>query len=347
MPPEVSNDPDPTSQEAQMKLLEQIVGDLPAFKPGEDTGQGILAPEGQEANTFYQSFNPPQQAAPQPSNGQTAVSAPPPQPQPPAPQPASAPAQAQPSTSGQLYAGMYRSVPELESGYKASRDEARRLYEENVALKAAQLAAERIGGFRQPRDEPKPQPAAEIPVAFRGDQPVVPINDFRAEVIQAAQMAAREAVSGILTPMQQLGAANSSLRTSYPEFAQREAQFASWLGAHPDYQELIQMKPDVGLESAYLKFSRDTGAQQVTQATQTTLAAQQQVESARQQAAPAGNVAPSSRRPTEQESKWAELERLYKEGQQTGNFKPFQKARIQYALGDQFVNTLDRTTWGR
>ena len=62
--------PDPDSQEAQRKVLEALVGELPAFTPGEDTGQGVLAPEGQEANQFYQSFSPQQPAAPTPASGQ-------------------------------------------------------------------------------------------------------------------------------------------------------------------------------------------------------------------------------------------------------------------------------------
>lgn len=338
---------DPDSQEAQMKLLETLVGDLPAFAPGVDTGQGIDAPDGEAARAFYQSFNPqpPQPAVPAPNNGPTAVSAPSQAAAPLAPQPAPAPAAPQPSPSGQLLAGMYRSVPELENGYKKSREEAKRLYDENIALRAAQLATERIGGFRQPREEPTPP--AHIPVQFQGDQPVVPVNDFRTEVLNAARAAAQEAVSGILTPMQQLGSANANLRTSYPEFSQQEVQFSNWLRDNPRYQDLIQQSPDVGLESAYLKFARDTGTQQVTQATQNTLAAQNQVDAARQQAAPAGNVAPASRRPTEAESKWTNLQRIYQECQQTGNFKPFVKARTEFALGEQFINTLDRTNWGR
>jgi hypothetical protein len=343
--PDPATNPDPDSQEAQMKLLETLVGDLPAFRPGEDTGQGVLAPEGQEAQAFYQSFNPPQQAAPRSDNGQP-VSAAPSQPPPPLqPQQAPAPA-AQPSTGSRLLAGQYRSVEELERGYQSSRTEAKRLYDENIALKAAQLAVEKIGGFRQPREEPKPQPV-DIPVQFRGDQPVVPTEALIQQMEQRARQVAQETVSGILTPMQQLGSANASLRSTYPEFAQQEGQFASWLRDNPRYQGLIQNDPEVGLESAYLKFARDSGVQQTHVATQATHAAQQQIESARQQAAPAGNVSPSSRRPTETESKWGELKKLYDEAQLTGDYKRFNKARIEYALGDQFVNTLNNTNWGR
>ena len=350
MPAEVSN-ADPDSPEAQRKLLETIVGDLPAFKESVDTGQGMFAPEGQEAQAFYDTFNPKQakQPAEQPVSGQPVSTQT--QPQPVAqPQPAAAPAPAPQSSSGRLFAGKYRSVEEMERGYNEAQAELKRRNEENVVLKAAQLATERIGGFRRERDEPPVAPPSEIPIQFRGDQPVVPVNDLRNELLQAARQAAQETISGILTPMQQLGSANANLRASYPEFAQREGEFANWLRDNPGYQELIQHNPEVGLESAYLKYSRVSGVQQATQATQATHAAQQQVDSARQQAAPAGNIAPSTRRPNETESKQAHVQQLFKRWQETGDpadKKRYMNAHTEWSLGEQFVNTLERTSWGR
>lgn len=348
--PEVNNDPDPNSQEAQMKLLETLVGDLPAFKEAVDTGQGMLAPEGQEADAFYKSFTPqpPQPAAAQSGNGQP-VSAPQSQPAPqPPPQQAQPAAPAQPTPSGRLFAGQYRSAEELERGYESSRAEAKRLYEENLALKAAQLAAERVG--RQPRQEPAPQPAAEIPIAFRGDQPVVPIAELRAQLLQEAQEAGTRAAMGVLTPLQQLGSASARLRSTYPEFSQQEGQFGSWLNDNPRYQAIIQNDAEVGLESAYLKYARERGVQATQQATQATHAAQQQIESARQQAAPAGNVAPSSRRPTEQESQWSEFNTLVKQYKETGDpqiKKRLINLRTEMALGEGTIHTLEKTQWGR
>lgn len=351
MAAEVSN-ANPDSPEEQRKVLEAIVGDLPAFQEGTDTGQGMFVPEGQEAQAFYDTFTPKRAQPPaeaKPVSGQPVSDTTQAPPAAPAQQPAPV-AAPQPITSGRLLAGKYRSVEEMERGLENLNAELRRRNEENVVLKAAQLATERIGGFRRERDEPPVAPASEIPIQFRGDQPVVPINDFRTEMLNAARQAAQETISGILTPMQQLGSANANLRTSYPEFQQREGDFTNWLRDNPGYQELIQHNPEVGLESAYLKFSRVSGNVQVAQANQNTIAAQQQIDSARQQASPAGNIAPSSRRPTEQESRSVELNKLFQEWQQTGDAaakKRYVNARTEYALGDQFVDVLNKTTWGR
>lgn len=333
-------------QDDAQKAVEALVGNLPAFAEGVDTGAGISIPkEGQESLDFMQAYMP-QPAPATPPNGQPVSqnqtqATPPPQAQQPAPA-------AQPSTipSGRLLAGKYRSVEELERGYKEADRERRERNEENLALRAANIVSERVG--RQPRNEP--QPLTSIPVQFEGDKPVVPVSDLRAEMLQAARTAAQETVTGILTPMQQLGSANASLRASYPEFAQQEGNFAMWLRERPDYQGLIQQNPEVGLESAYLKYQRDAGLQQASHATQATLAAQQQIGQAQQHAAPAGGSAPAGRRVTETDAIASTLKRLYDEWQTTGDpaaKKRYTQYRLEQALGGQVMGTLEKSQWGR
>lgn len=333
--PVVSNAPDTPDALANQSI--EVLH--PGLSAGVDTGAGVMLPDDPSAINFLQAEVP--QPAPVSQSPATQSQA-----------PAQAPAAAEPpqSSGGRLFAGKYRSVEEMERGYREQQKVLDARSEENRILKAAQLAAERIGGFRREREDLTPAPPAHIPVTFQGDQPVVPVSDLRTEIIAAAQAAARETVSGILTPMQRLGEANNTVRSSYPEFSQQEAAFTGWLRDNPRYQELIQHDPEVGLESAYLKYRNDTGVQQVSAAHQTAIAAQQQVEQARSQAAPAGGAGAASRRPTEQESRLGDLERLHKRWQETGDIKAkdaYVKARIAYGLGDGFLNTLNQTQWGR
>lgn len=266
--------------------------------------------------------------------------------------PEAAPAQEQPGptngqapTGGRLYAGKYRNVEELE---RAALEKDRTLREREAELRAARAVNQHLeevfAPLRTQREERRPA----VPVTFdERNNPVVDPEAFMAAIEERARAIAREQVQETLRPLSAMSNASAKLRGDYPELLQQEGQFAQWLSANPDMQERVSRDPDFYLEGAYLKFSRDLGHAQQTQNREAASAAQEQVRQARANAGPAGGSPMGSRRGTEQDAMTSKLTSLYKYGQETGNWKPYKDARLEMALGQPFLDTMERSSWGR
>ena len=262
-------------------------------------------------------------------------------------QPTATPGSEQASaTGGRLLAGKYRSVDELE---RAQIDAQRTLREREAALRAARAVNQHLdevfAPLRQPREEKRDKP---IPVTFdERQQPIIDPAAVMDIVREVAREVASQQVQDTLRPLSQLSQANARLRNEYPEVAQREGEFAQWMAANPEYGERVSRDPDFYLEGAYLKFERERGMTQGAQNANTASAAQEQVSRARANASPAGGGPVATRRQTEQDATQANLNALKKYAVETGDWKPYTKARLEGALGTGFVDTLQRTTWGR
>lgn len=266
-----------------------------------------------------------------------------PEPQPPAP---AAPNQEAQETvapsSGRLFAGKYRSVEEMERAHLIAQQTLREREAENRAIKAVnQHLDEVLTPLRTRPDRPDP---TMVPVTF--DRNNLPVLD-PAALDAAIEARARAAVQAVLGPMTAMSRANSQLRTEYPEFAQRDGEFTAWLQAHPEYQERVVQDPEFALEGAYLKFERERGFAVNQQNLQAAAAAQSQVRQARDNASPAGGNPVAQRRAPEQDGASQRLNALFKHGQETGDWKPYRQARIEVALGADYMSTLEKTTWGR
>ena len=339
--PELTVQDDPNQPQLAKDLLSSI--DL---HPGLQTTQG---PDGQpvmddasqaaQATAFLENTVPP--------SGQPAIpTAPAAAPEAPTASPATAQA---PATGGRLLAGKYRNVEELE---RAQINAQQALRERETELRAARAVNQHLeevfAPLRQPRETQREKP---IPISFDSqNQPFVDPNAVLQMIEEKAREIAREQVQESLRPLSQLSQANARLRSEYPEVAQREAEFAQWLSANPDFQQRVTQDPDFYLEGAYLKFERDRGQVVSAQNAQTASAAQGQVSQARAHASPAGGSPVATRRTTEDEAVVGRLNALYKHWQDTGDpqaLKAYKNARTAMALGGNFLDVLEKATWGR
>lgn len=257
-----------------------------------------------------------------------------------------APAPEQPS--GRLLAGKYRTPEEMERAYLEAQKALRDREAENRALQAVNLHLEQVFQPLRRAERPEPTLPDAVPVSFDAqNQPIVKTDSLRQMVHEEAARIAREQVEATLRPISALNQANNRLRTEYPEVAQREADFAAWLSAHPDYQQKITQDPDFYLEGAYLKFERESGSATRSSQAQTTNAAQAMLNQARANAAPAGGAPTGVRRETEVDGMAKQLEAAYKHYQETGDAKPYKKLRTEMALGKSFTDQIERSSWGR
>lgn len=321
------------------QILQNIVNEHPQL--AEPTQQGGLTrdynpvnlPNDTTAQSYYRAHVP--------NDGQ-------PQPQPLEPAPASTtPAPAQAAQPEGLVFGKYKSLDEANSGYWKLVDELKSRDAENRALKAVNLHLEQVfGGFREPRPDPTPQ---HIPVQLLPDQtPVIPMDRVREATDARAAQIARETVTQILGPLQALSGAQARVSSEYPEFNARQGEFAQWLNLNPNYQERATRDPDAGLELAWLRFRNETAQRQQAVSAQTTNVAQQQVNQARSQAGAVANNGGggATRRTTDVQARATQLTELWNYGQQTGDWKPYKNFRTAEALGEPFLNDLERTSWG-
>jgi hypothetical protein len=321
------------------ETLQQILADHPGLANPAQAGGKLndyhpaVQPDDPSAQQFLGSFVP--QQGGQPALEQQVSQRPAPTEL--APQPPASP------ISGGLIFGKYKSIEEAERGYREADQRRQTVERENTALKAVNLHLEQVfAPVRQQREVPTPP--QEVAVQFRGDQPVVPTADFVRVAQEQARAAAREEVRNALEPLGRMNEAQTRLIAEFPDFSQRQSEFAQWLAANPTYKERVTSDPDAGLEHAYLRFNHEAGAYRQ----QTTQQARGQVETARQ-AASATSSSPGStvRRTTDLDNRAARLNELYNHAQQTGDWGPYKKARLEEALGSQFMSTLDQSQWGR
>lgn len=255
-------------------------------------------------------------------------------------------AAAKPS-GGRLFAGKYRSVEEMERAHLEAQSALRDREAENRALKSVNQHLEEVfAPLRQERV--RPEPTQPIPVVFdRNNMPVLDPAALDQAILERAQAVAREQVQAYLGPLTAMSQANARLKASYPESVQLEGEFTDWLKANPEYRERVTQDPEFALEGAFLKFERERGFAVQAQSRETAQAAQAQTSQARAHASPAGGSPVAQHRPQEADGTAAALNKLYKYGQETGNWKPYQKARLEMAIGPEFLGVLEKTNWGR
>ena len=339
---------DPADDPQVQKALQQIVDSHPGFGPPAAQGgrlndyAPVNLPNDPTAHAYYAAHvpegSPPAPPTPQPAAPEPAQ---PPAPAPPAAQPASQP-------SGGLFLGKYKSQDEADRGYWELVDKLKEMNVRNTALEAANLTLQTaLGPQRRERDTPQqPTTPQFVPVQFQGDQPVVPVESFRQSSREDAVQAARQTVQEMLAPIQQLSAAQTRISTDFPEFPQRQAEFTQWLSRNPDYQERIARDPDAGLEHAYLRYERDAALRSQSTRTQATQHAQAQVAQARQ-AASASVSGSNGRRMDESQSRAQTIAQALEYANKTGDWNTYRKLRLTEALGEDFLNSLALTNWGR
>lgn len=335
-------DPNSTPTPDVGQILQNIVNEHPQL--AEPTQQGGLTrdynpvnlPNDQTAQQYYRAHVP----EGQPDEAQPATT-------PATTTPQSSPAAQPDQPTGGLVFGKYRSIDEANAGYWKLVDELKSRDAENRALKAVNLHLEQVfGGFREARPDPAPQ---HIPVQLLPDQtPVIPAEQVRQSAAREAAEVARQTVNQILGPLQQFSSAQARVQSEYPEFSSKQGEFSTWLSQNPTYQERAAREPESGLELAWLRFRDESVRRQQAVSAQTTTAAQQQVTQARQQA---GAVAQNggggaTRRTTDVQARANRLSELWNYGQQTGDWKPYKDFRTAEAVGDSFLNDLDKTRWG-
>lgn len=339
--------PDPADDPQVQQMLKKIVDDHPGFGPPAAQG-GMLndyapvnLPNDPTAQAYYQAHVPPNGSPPASPQQPPQEPAQPPAPAPPAAQPAAS------QPSGGLIYGKYKSDDEAQRGYWELVDKLKEMNARNTALEAANLHLQTtMIPQRRERETPPPQQPQFVPVQFQGDQPVVPVESFRQAGRDDAAQVARETVQAMLAPIQQFNAAQARVSTEFPEFQQRQAEFAQWLSKNPDYQDRVARDPEAGLELAYLRYEREAAIRGQATRVQATQNAQAQVDQARQ-AASASVSGNTGRRMDEQQSRNAAIGQALEYAQRTGDWKPYTKIRMTEALGEDFLNSLQMTNWGK
>lgn len=321
------------------QTLEQVIADHPGLNNPEAQGgklndyRPVALPDDPTAQQWLQDHS----GQPAPTQQVTPARAP--------TEPAAEPAQ--PERGGLIF-GKYKSQEEAERGYWETVKRQQAIERENTTLKAVNLHLEQVfAPMRQKREEPTPPPQF-TPVQFQGDQPVVPTADFMRMAEERGRAAARDEVRNALEPLQRLSATQTRMSAEFPDFSQRQSEFNQWLAQNPTYQERLVADPDTGLELAYLRFDREAGNHRQAASQQATQQARGQIESARSAAsATSSSPGTSVRRTTELDNRAQRLTDAFKWAQETGDWNPYRKARLEEALGSQFLNTLDQTNWGR
>ena len=218
---------------------------------------------------------------------------------------------------------------------------------ENLALKAVNEHMEQFARAVTPQVTPtEPE---HIPIEFDNENKPYVSPEALGRVGQAMiSKAVQEQVQASLQPLTNAGIAYNRMKKDFPEFATDESKFSGWLDANPTYRERVSSNPSDGMESAYLRYRYEAGQANEQQLAQTVVAGQAVVNEAQRHAAPAGGATGTpTRRTTEVEARTRKLEALRKHGDDTGNWKPYETARLEEAIGTQFLDTMDKTTWGR
>lgn len=247
-----------------------------------------------------------------------------------------------------LFANKYKSAEELEKGYQNVFDELQRRNAENAALKAVNQHVELLQeGFRRERPEPVAPQFIRARVNDQGEVDV-PLADLDAIIARRANEVAQQRVDEILTPITNLGKANARVRSEYPEFAKVETEFSNWLQVNPEYAKRVANDPDFALEASFLKFRESTGKTTRQTATEVTRQAQETIDHAKRNAgAIAGSPVPAGRRITQDQARTARMTKLVKYAEETGDRKPLVKARLSEAVGEDYLNSLMDTSWGK
>lgn len=236
-----------------------------------------------------------------------------------------------------LYAGKYHSPEDLENAYLSQFQETQRIIAERDAIKAAQTLFNQQQQFRT-REPERPQPI-KVNVPQEGE-PFVDQAQLESYVEQRARQFASEQIQETLGPILRSSQALNTIRATYPDYQQNEADFSKWLTVNPELAGRIAGNPEMGTEYAYLKFLRERGQHISAQAQAQAAQSQPQIDQARQHAA-----RPNSGRsePSENQARDTRLAQLYEHGQRTGDWRPYQKFRLSEVIPEWHV----KTEWGK
>ena len=257
-------------------------------------------------------------------------------------QPAAAPEE-QPPT---LYFGKYLSMEAAEKAWQERENLLRDRSQENIALKAATSVMENVG-LRKERAEPTPP--QNLPVQFDAQgQPFIPADVIDKMVSQRAGEIAEAKVQETLQPIADMNNITNKMQQEFTDFGNDNAAFSGYLAENPEIAKRVSADPEFAMPAAYLMFRELRGQQTQTAAVQTTQRSQAVVDNTKAQASPGGGTAQSSRSVQETESRDKRLQELQDYGVQTGNWKPYQKARLTEALGmDGTLDAIAKAGWGR
>lgn len=246
-----------------------------------------------------------------------------------------------------LIAGKYRTVDEAERGIQELQRTLAERNQENLTLKAVNQALEPLRQeVRALRPEPTPQPSYIRPVLDEQGNAVVPMAQIEEMVARQTAQRVQEGLQQFLGPLAAIGQAESALRQKYPEAAAQEGEFRNWISANPMVQSRITADPEWNLEAAYLRYERDRGVNTRQAAAQTTSTGQAVIDQTRREASAvpsAGGV----RRQSETDMRDQKLAALLKHKDETGDGRPYARARLEEAIGGKFLNDMEKTSWGR
>jgi len=346
----------PTKEERE--VLEKFV-EHPGMprEPGAMTSKGGVpyapanVPNDTSGNTFLNSFpapeaSPDQPVQPteitvplseQPAGTEPAVPAAPDAP------PAAPVVEEQPPT---LFFGKYKSMEAAEKAWKERENLLRDRSQENIALKAATTVMENAG-FRKERAEPTPPQNLAVQFDAQG-QPFIPADVLDKMVTQRAGEIAEAKVQETLQPIANMNNITNKMQQEFTSFGDDNAAFSGYLAENPEIAQRVSNDPEFAMPAAYLMFRELRGQQTDASTVQTTQRSQAVVDNTKAQASPGGGVAQSSRTAQEGESRDRKLLELQEYGVQTGDWKPYQKARLTEALGmDGTLDAIAKAGWGR
>jgi len=334
---------DPGKQLTPDELLKSSIAH-PAFTDrelpvgGESThrGEGYAPANVQEDNRYAEAWN--KQFSGQPAEeAPAAESAPEPSPQEPETTPQTPPRDGK-GRFTRTYAGKYGTPEDLEKGYMEQFSETQRIIGERDALRAANLLASQQQEFHTRQERPQPQPV-KLTVDEAGQAFIPPDAIPQPVTREEVDAQVNQRVTQILEPVLKGNQALNELKGQYPDYQKQEANFTKWLAVNPETSQKAVSNPESGMELAYLKYKYEMAnlaSQQVQQSAAQTAPV---IEQARNQAA-----RPNATRNevTDEQSRNNKLAELYRHGQETGNYRAYEKARLHEAIPGWITNT----EWG-
>lgn len=208
----------------------------------------------------------------------------------------------------------YDTPEELERGYLASSEEAKRLKAERDQY--AQMLTQ--------RNQPQPQPG-----------PQDPWSELEALGIPQGPLKAALATefSNYMAPVMRGIQARPSVMAEHPDYAQYEAKVAEWLQGdqrrQATYQSMFQTDPAAAMEWSFLKFGDEERRRQpaVEEKPRRRAASEAQIPSAR---------SGDSRREPEDRAEEQELFDNFMKTRSSQDAERFAKARLKKAIPDSF-----------
>lgn len=228
-------------------------------------------------------------------------------------------------TGERLLAGRFKSVEELERGYKESGREAQRIVGESklkdarIAELEAQMELAQMQGQQRQDREPEPD--------------FLPIEDdgIRLSALdKRIQQSVERSVLQTLQPLQKSMEARARMEQSYEDYGKTEPEIRQWLSDNPEmrqiHDEIAQTSPRGALEFAYSKY-RDAKIREAAEENKT-------LAEILDQGKTAAGVRTQQIRRDEPEFSQERYNQLLARAQETGNWDDFLDYRLKGSLKD-------------